>query len=100
MEFDLQKFLSEMRAEQRADIAAVRGKVEETFVHVSTLGVRMAAVEEDVEKTKGHGFRITTLEKTNATAKWLMRASIVAAIAFIFDMFANHLANASKLIKP
>ena len=72
MEFDLQSFLHEMRDEQRADHAALSAKVD--------------AITEVV---RAHETRLTVVEGTRRTTRWIVGACAVSAIGAAVDFLAR-----------
>lgn len=74
MEFNLQDFLSEMRAEQREDLKTLDGKVDKAL---TTL--------------QDHETRIQFVEGTRKTLRWLAASLVVAFLGAMFDFFFIHL---------
>lgn len=88
-DFNLQTYLSEMRAEAREDTRDVSDKVDTGF---EKIGLRLTAHEKDDLKMFGDQHeRLKGLEDTHKNLKWLVRAAFMAFIVFGFDMLAHAL---------
>lgn len=74
MEFNLQQFLTEMRAEQKEDHKELSAKVDKV-----------------VETLHNHDTRITIVENTRKTMRWAVGVLIAALIAGAVDLTFNHI---------
>ncbi len=97
IKFNMQQFLSEMRAEnaahrqeQRADTLTLAGKLDQMGAN---LHGRISSVQTTVNK---HETRLVVVENTRRSMRWLSGTAIVALIGAAIEFFFNH---ASKL-KP
>lgn len=89
-EFDLQRFLETMRAEQRVDHTALTVKVDSGF---ETANKQFQQHQlEDQAMFSSFSKRLDPLEGNYKAMRWFTRACVIAAIGMLFDVFANHVA--------
>lgn len=74
---DFQVYLENWRREQREDMKAIEGKLD-AFIDKSQVQVYKL------------DRRISLVEQTQGTMKWLARTAIVGFVTFLFDILVNH----------
>ncbi|MBI3334560.1 hypothetical protein HYZ97_03675 [Candidatus Pacearchaeota archaeon] len=96
VEFDLQKFLSEIQAENRINNSILNKTVENGFAEMRGRNDIITAnlnIHEklDISIQAGIESRLMAIESVMKSAKWFLRAGIAAFMAFAFDLLLHHL---------
>lgn len=91
MEFDIQKFLAEMRVENRTDRSEILDKIEIGFIDIRKRAEGIAtdlAVHEraDIVAQGLLESRLKGIESIVSNMKWFTRVGIIAFITFLFDI--------------
>lgn len=96
MEIDLQKFLTEMRREQREDTAALEKKLDVGFGVVAKRAEHLERLVadhtlDDAKAAAALEVRLRAMEHLSKDATWLLRTVVASLIVFLFDLLFNHL---------
>lgn len=96
MDFDLQKFVSELHSENRADILRLTREVQEGFSQIKfradILAENLILHEKaDASVFEGIRSRLEGIESLMNAGKWFFRTGIVAALAFLFNLVLTYL---------
>lgn len=89
MDFNLQNFLSEMRAEQRDDNMTLTAKVDQGFQAVASS--QKAHELSDQQMFSSFDKRLSTVENTRRTMRWLAGSITVAALGAGVDLVLTHI---------
>jgi len=98
VDFNIQQFLSEMRAEQQMAHREITERVHDGFEALSSRATRIAEDLQDHERSdtiiaQAHIARLITVEDTVGAVKWLSKAAlgavIVGIVAFLFDLITR-----------
>lgn len=84
MEFDIQRFLSEMRVEQREVLSEMR--VEQKADHKDL----SEKIDSALKTLQDHELRLTIVENTRKAVRWLGATAIVGFITLIVELIAAH----------
>lgn len=92
MEFNIQDYLHDMRAEQQRDHRDLSSKIEGIS---AAMHARISSVNDHVIR---HETRLVVVENTRRTLLWLGTALITALLAFVGDLVINHLPHAAAAV--
>lgn len=101
MDWDLQKFLSEMHAENRQSIRILNDDIQKGF---DTMSQNMATISDDLSEHEKEDAlvqariqsRLEEIEGVLKNGRWFFRIGIVAIITFLFNIILVSLTRGIK----